>query len=197
MKKRLPLVLLLAAALFAAADPVSVRKTCPVCNGARSLSLTPPNLGQNDGEIGVAPGKPFSTHRWDVKHPRCLICNGAGRIELYRTKVPPPPPEQAEGLDRCPECRWAGVTTCRKCLGTGLVACAACKSASSRGGKPGWIKSEKRTSGSTSRHVKIVVTPCTTCGGVGRVVCADCLGKGAQPCRKCKGDGGLPKKESR
>ena len=188
--------LLAALALPAAADPVSVFRTCPVCQGARALSLTPPNLGQNDGEIGVTPGKPFATHRWDVKHPRCLICNGAGKVELYRTKVPPPKPEDAEGLERCPECRWSGVTPCRKCLSTGLVACSACRSAG-RGGKPGWIRSEKRTAGSTSRHVKIVVTPCTTCGGVGRVVCTECLGKGAQPCRKCRGDGGLPRKEAR
>lgn len=192
---------LLAAALLAVlahtspADPVSAYKTCPVCRGARSLSLTPPNLGQNDGEIGVTPGKPFTTHRWDVKHPQCLICGGKGRVELYRTKVPPPKPEDMEGLERCPECRWSGVTPCRKCQASGLVACPECRNA--RGAKPGWIRSEKRTAGSSSRHVKVVVTPCTGCGGVGRVVCADCLGKGAQPCRKCKGDGSLPKKEVR
>ena len=195
MKKPLVLAALLLAALPALADPVSVFRTCRVCQGRRALSLTPPNLGQNDGEIGVTPGKPFTPHRWDVKHPRCLICGGTGRMEFYRTKVPPPAPEVAEGLDRCPECRWAGVTPCRKCLASGLVACTACKS--SRGGKPGWIKSEKRTSGSTSRHVKVLVTPCGTCGGIGRVVCPDCLGKGAQPCRKCKGDGGTPKKGPR
>lgn len=195
MKKPLVLAALLLAALPALADPVSAFRTCPVCQGKRALSLTPPNLGQNDGEIGVTPGKPFTTHRWDVKHPRCLICGGTGRMGFYRTKVPPPAPEAAEGLDRCPECRWAGVTPCRKCLASGLVACTACKS--SGGGKPGWIKSEKRTSGSTSRHVKILVTPCGTCGGIGRVVCPDCLGKGAQPCRKCKGDGGTPKKVPR
>lgn len=195
MKKPLVLAALLLAALPALADPVSAFRTCPVCQGKRALSLTPPNLGQNDGEIGVTPGKPFTTHRWDVKHPRCLICGGTGRMEFYRTKVPPPAPEVAEGLDRCPECRWAGVTPCRKCLASGLVACTACKS--SRGGKPGWIKSEKRTSGSTSRHVKVLVTPCGTCGGIGRVVCPDCLGKRALPCRKCKGDGGTPKKGPR
>lgn len=195
MKKIIAALLLAACAVHA--EPASVLKTCPVCNGLRGLSLTPPNLGQNDGEIGVTPGKPFSTHRWDVKHPRCLICNGRGKIELYRTKVPPPPPELAEGLERCPECRWSGVTPCKKCLASGLVPCAACKSSASRGGKIGWIKSEKRTSGTTSRHTKIVVTPCPTCGGVGRVVCADCLGHGAQICRKCKGDGSQPKKEPR
>ena len=190
------LVLLALAACAAAADQTTVHRTCPVCNGRRSLSLTPPNLGQYDGEIGVTPGQPFKTHRWDVKHPRCLICDGAGKVERYLTKVPPPAPETVEGLERCPDCRWSGVTACKKCLSTGLVACSGCKN-SSRGGKPGWIKSEKRTAGSTSRHTKIVVQPCADCGGVGRVVCPDCLGKGAQPCRKCKGDGGLPKKETR
>ena len=195
MKKSVALAALLLAALPLLADPVSAFRTCPVCQGKRALSLTPPNLGQNDGEIGVTPGKPFTTHRWDVKHPRCPICDGSGRVELYRTKVPPPSPEAAEGLDRCPECRWAGVTPCKKCLASGLVACTSSKSSS--GGNPCWIKSEKRTSGSSSRHVKILVTPCGTCGGIGRVVCPDCLGKGAQPCRKCKGDGGTPKKVSR
>ena len=196
MKKTLAAAALLLSALALLADPVSALRTCPVCQGRRSLSLTPPNLGQYDGEIGVTPGKPFTTHRWDVKHPQCLVCEGRGRLESYRTKVPPPPAETIAALDRCPECRWAGVTPCKKCLASGLVACTACKSSSS-GGKPGWIKTEKRTSGTTSRHVKVLVTPCTTCGGIGRVVCPDCMGKGAQPCRKCKGDGGTPKKDVR
>ena len=37
---------------------------CPACHGKKSLSLTPPNLGQYDGEIGVTPGRPFTTHRF-------------------------------------------------------------------------------------------------------------------------------------
>ena len=182
--------------LSCVAEPVGEFKLCPQCRGKRSLSLTPPNLGQFDGEIGVTPGKPFTTHRWDVKIPSCPICDGTGRVEKYKTRVQPPKPEEVTEYDKCPECRWSGVTVCRKCLGQGVQPCRDCKS-SSRGGKPGWIKSEKRTAGSTSKHVKIFVTPCGTCQGVGKIVCPDCLGKGATPCRKCKGEGSLPKKGAR
>lgn len=182
--------------LSAAAAPSVVGRACPACRGRRSLSVTPPNLGQFDGEIGVTPGRPFSTHRWDVRIDHCPLCDGTGRQTLYRTRVRPPKPEDAAGLDVCPDCRWSGVTPCRKCLTTGLLPCPACKSAS-RGGKPGWIKTERRTPGATSRHVKIVVTPCGTCQGIGKVVCPDCLGKGALPCRKCQGEGGTPRKETR
>ncbi len=178
------------------AEPVSTFKTCPTCRGKRSLSLTPPNLGQYDGEISVTPGKPFTTHRWDVKIDRCPICDGTGRQEMYKTRVPAPKPEDVEGYDKCPECRWSGVSACRKCLATGLQACRDCKS-KSRGGKPGWIKTEKRTAGATSRHIKIIVSPCGGCQGIGKVLCPDCLGKGATPCRKCKGEGSVPKKEKR
>ena len=122
------------------AEPVETARRCPVCHGKRSLSVTPPNLGQYDGEIGVTP--------------------------------------------------------CRKCLGTGLQACRDCKSGA-RGGKPGWIRSERHTAGATSRHVKILVTPCGTCQGLGKVVCPDCLGRGAVPCRHCRGTGSLPQKEKR
>ena len=49
---------------------------CPACHGRKSLSLTPPNLGQFDGEIGVTPGKPFRTHRFDVRYDKCPLCEG-------------------------------------------------------------------------------------------------------------------------
>ena len=178
------------------AEPVETARRCPVCHGKRSLSITPPNLGQYDGEIGVTPGKPFTTHRWDVKIARCPICDGTGRQVKYQMRVKPPAPEEAEGYEACPDCRWSGVTPCRKCLGTGLQACRDCKSGA-RGGKPGWIRSERRTAGATSRHVKILVTPCGTCQGLGKVVCPDCLGRGAVPCRHCRGTGSLPQKEKR
>lgn len=198
--KTLSCLALVCATLFVVAEPTTEFKTCPGCQGrylpgGRGISVTPPNLGQYDGEIGVTPGKPFASHRWDVKLDHCPICEGKGRLELYRTRVKPPKPEDVEGLDICLECRWSGVTPCRKCLKTGVVACPACKS--SRSGKPGWIKTEKRTAGGSSRHVKIVVTPCGTCQGLGKVVCPDCLGKGAVPCRKCHGEGGVPRKEKR
>lgn len=196
MKKIDTLLLLLGVAAVLLAEPVSTFVSCPACRGARSLSLTPPNLGQHDGEIGVTPGKPFATHRWDVKHDRCPLCEGSGRREMYRTKVPPPKPEEREGLDICLACRWSGVNPCKKCVGTGVVPCPDCKS-SSRGGKPGWIRSERRTGGSRSRHVKIDVQPCGNCGGVGKVSCPACFGKGATPCRTCKSAGGVPHREKR
>ena len=198
MNHRLASSVLLPALLIlsAPAEPVSDIRPCPICRGKRALSVTPPNLGQFDGEIGVTPGKPFTSHRWDVKIDRCPICDGTGRQERYRTRVTPPSPEEVVDFDKCPECRWSGVTACRKCLGTGIQACRACRS-SSKGGKPGWIKSEKRTAGATSRHVKIIVAPCGTCQGLGKVVCPDCMGKGATPCRKCRGEGSLPRKGRR
>ena len=93
--------------LSCVAEPVGEFKLCPQCRGKRSLSLTPPNLGQFDGEIGVTPGKPFTTHRWDVKIPSCPICDGTGRVEKYKTRVQPPKPEEVTEYDKCPECRWS------------------------------------------------------------------------------------------
>lgn len=174
------------------ADPISTNVKCPACHGLRKLSLTPPNLGQYDGEIGVTPGKPFATHRWDVKHDRCPLCDGRGWHPMYKTTVKPPTPEDVEGLEKCPNCRWAGVIACKKCLKTGYQACSACKS-TAKGGKAGWVKTE---TGST-KHKKTVVTPCSTCQGIGKVICPDCLGTGAIPCKKCNGEGGVPKKERR
>lgn len=192
-----PFASLAAIAVVAFAEPVTVRTKCPTCGGQRSLSITPPNLGQYDGEIGVTPGRPFTTHRWDVKYDRCPTCEGKGWREKYRTRVPRPAPEELADVDVCPNCRLSGVTPCRKCMATGLQACPSCKSASADGGKPGWTKSERRTRGATSRHVKIVVAPCATCLGVGRVACPTCMGMGATTCRKCSGDGTLPKRERR
>jgi len=195
--KHVTSIVLLLAALAAAAEPAVDVRVCPGCRGRKTFSITPPNLGQYDGEIGVTPGKPFKTHRWDVAIDHCPLCDGTGRQERYRTRVKPPDPATCEGLDVCPECRWSGVTPCKKCLVTGLLPCAACKTSAARGGKPGWIKSETRTAGSTSKHVKVVVSPCGTCRGLGKVVCPTCLGKGAVPCRKCQGAGGVPHKEKR
>lgn len=196
MKRMILFVAFMCALSALRGEPVSEFKPCAACRGKRSLSLTPPNLGQFDGEIGVTPGKPFTSHRFDVKYDRCPLCEGTGRHELYKKRVKPPKPEDVEGYEKCPECRWSGVTPCKKCVGTGYIACTACKSGS-KGGKPGWIKSEKKTAGSTSRHVKTIVAPCTVCGGVGKVLCQGCLGKGATPCRKCQGEGCVPVKEKR
>ncbi len=195
---KFPFVLLFVCAAYTlAAAPFEMMRTCPVCHGKRALSLTPPNLGQHDGEIGVTPGLPFTTHRWDAKIPRCPICDGTGRQVRYRTRVKPPAPEETAGLVMCVDCRWSGVTDCRKCVTTGLVDCRDCKGAA-RGGKPGWVKTERRTTGgASSRRVKIIVSPCGTCQGIGKTMCPNCLGKGAVLCRRCHGTGSLPKKETR
>lgn len=192
-----PIASFMAFAVAAFAEPTVVRVKCPACSGRRSLSLTPPNLGQYDGEIGVTPGKPFTTRRWDVKYDRCPLCDGKGWREKYKTRVPRPTAEELADMDVCPDCRLSGVTPCRKCVATGFLACQSCRSAAAAGGKPGWTKTERRTKGATSRHVKIAVVPCATCLGVGKVVCAACMGMGAVQCRKCSGNGTLPKKERR
>ena len=195
------IVLLLAAALgTACAEPRTTIERCPACNGARSLSLTPPNLGQHDGEIDVTPGKPFTTHRWDVRHSRCPLCKGTGRHELWATKANPP--EDRADKDPCMTCWWSGVEPCRRCNHTGFAECPKCKN-SRRGSKAGWIVEEQRTKTSgritsrTSRHAKITVSPCPECSGIGKICCAACNGMGGQPCKRCKGAGYTPKKVKR
>ena len=186
------LVLILAAAIgTVCAEPRKTVTRCPACKGERSLSLTPPNLGQHDGEIGVTPGKPFANHRWDVRHDRCPLCGGSGRQEAWVLKAKPP--QDREGKEPCTTCWWSGVEPCRKCEHTGYIACPGCKN-SRRGSKPGWIVEEQSTPGRTSRHKKIVVTACSTCGGVGKTRCPTCDGMGGQPCRRCKGEGYTQKK---
>ena len=201
MKIQATIVFSIAAAVALFAEPVTQSSPCAACNGKRSLSLTPPNLGQYDGEIGVTPGKPFTTHRFDVKYKTCPLCSGTGRHETYRLFVKAPPEEERNGLDACPECRWAGVTACRKCQGTGYQACRKCQSGGgNKNGKPGWIVSQKTTTAgmrSSMKHAKTLVTPCGGCSGIGKIVCPDCMGKGGVVCRKCHGQGGTPKKEKR
>ncbi len=184
-------IILAAAIGTACAEPRKVVVRCPACKGERSLSLTPPNLGQHDGEIGVTPGKPFANHRWDVKHARCPLCGGAGRQEAWVLKANPP--KDRADKEPCMTCWWSGVEPCRKCEHTGYIACPTCKN-SRRGSKPGWIVEEQTTSGRTSRHRKITVTACSTCGGVGKTRCPACDGMGGQPCKRCKGDGYTQKK---
>lgn len=186
-----PLVLLLAftfhlSPFTASADaprPHTHTRPCPACGGKRALSLTPPNLGQHDGEIDVTPGKPFKTHRFDVKHPQCPLCGGAGRREMWTAEVQPPPEGAAAAI--CLNCRGTGVAPCRKCKKTGLVPCVKC-----RGQKaPGWIRTEEKTAGRTSRHRKTVVEPCPVCKGIGQTDCPACDGRGGEPCRPCNGSG--------
>ncbi len=182
-------VLILAAAAFyaAIAEPRSTVLRCPACKGERSLSLTPPNLGQHDGEIGVTPGKPFSNHRWDVEHDRCPLCGGSGRHEMWVLKVRPP--NDRDGKEPCTTCWWSGVEPCRRCNHTGYVECPKCKNGR-HGARPGWIVEEKPGSGRHgSRHRKITVTACPKCGGVGKVTCSACDGWGGSPCKRCKGEG--------
>lgn len=183
----------------ASAEPLFKTEPCPACHGKRSLSLTPPNLGQYDGEIGVMPGRPFTSHRFDVRYKVCPLCEGKGFHKHHRLTVKAP---TESNLDMCPECRWAGVTPCRKCNGTGFKTCTKCQTSSysNKGSKPGWIVTQKATTTgmrSSMKHAKTLVTPCGTCSGIGRVVCPDCMGHGGVVCRKCHGEGGLPKKEKR
>ena len=184
---RAAVFILLAAACGAlCAEPRSTVVRCPACKGERSLSLTPPNLGQHDGEIGVTPGKPFANHRWDVKHARCPLCNGTGRQTTWVLKARPP--EDRADKEPCTTCWWSGVEPCRRCDHTGYVDCPKCKT-SKHGSKPGWIVDEQTTSGRTSRHKKISVSACPTCGGIGKTRCPACDGMGGQPCKRCKGVG--------
>ena len=186
------LVLSLAAVLgTACADPRTTVSRCPACKGERSLSLTPPNLGQHDGEIGVTPGKPFANHRGDVKHDRCPLCKGTGRHETWVLKGRPP--EDRADKEPCMTCWWSGVEPCRRCDHTGYIEGPKCKS-SRHGSKPGWIVEETTTPGRTSRHKKITVSACPTCGGIGKTACPACDGMGGQPCRRCKGAGYTAKK---
>ena len=186
-------VLFLAAALAGAvsAEPRTTVSRCPACKGERRLSLTPPNLGQHDGEIGVTPGKPFTNHRWDVKHDRCPLCKGTGRHETWVMKARPP--EDRADKEPCTTCWWSGVEPCRRCDHTGYAECPKCKN-SRHGSKPGWIVDEQSSSGRTSKHKKITVSACPTCVGIGKISCSACDGMGGQPCRRCKGAGYTTKK---
>ena len=47
----------------------------------------------------------------------------------------------------------------------------------------------------TARHVKKIVSPCGTCGGIGKVECPACEGRGGNICKKCSGEGFVPRKE--
>ena len=189
---RVAILLFLAVAVGSAgAEPSKTVIRCPACKGERSLSLTPPNLGQHDGEIGVTPGKPFTNHRWDVKHDRCPLCKGTGRHETWVFKGRAP--KDREDKEPCTTCWWSGVEPCRRCEHTGYVECPRCKNAR-RGSKPGWIVEEQSSSGRSSRHKKITVTACSACGGVGKTRCSACDGMGGQPCKRCKGAGYTQKK---
>ena len=172
------------------AFPKTRTDPCPACRGKRSLSLTPPNLGQFDGEIGVTPGKPFRTHRFDVQYDKCPLCNGTGRRERW---TPTPPPEDRTGLTTCLDCRGTGIAPCQKCKKTGYEQCSKCQSDKSK--QPGWVLTEERTSGRTSRHTRKLVVPCGTCNGLGKVSCPACEGRGGTPCKKCASEGFVPKKE--
>ena len=163
---------------------------CPACHGKRSLALTPPNLGQFDGEIGVTQGTPFKTHRFDVKYDRCPLCDGIGRRQHLTFKRQPPPPDPS-GMTACPACFATGATPCQKCRKTGFVSCTKCQNDRSK--KPGWILTEEKTAGRTSRHMKKTVSPCGECKGLGKETCPTCNGLGGAPCNKCMGSGYIVK----
>ena len=42
-----------------------------------------------ENQLGVTPGKPFRTHRFDVRHDKCPLCNGTGRHERWTPATPP------------------------------------------------------------------------------------------------------------
>ncbi len=198
MKRQLAILILSAAACGAAfAEPQSVTKQCQACKGARSLSLTPPNLGQHDGEIDVTKGKPFTTHRWDVRHERCPLCNGTGRHVMWLVKVRPP--KDRTDKEVCTTCWWSGVEPCRHCNHTGYMECPKCKN-SRRGSKPGWVVEDMPQNGTLLRSRnkrKIQVKACEECGGVGKVKCTTCEGMGGTPCKRCKGEGFTIKRPAR
>ena len=199
MKRQLAVLIISAAACgVAPAEPQSAITPCPACKGARSLSLTPPNLGQHNGEIDVTPGKPFTSHRWDVKHERCPLCKGSGRHVTWMLKVRPPTDRADKEV--CPTCWWSGVEPCRRCNHTGYMECQKCKS-SHRGSKPGWIVEDMPRNGASSHYgrnkKKIQVKACGECGGVGKVKCTACDGMGGQPCKRCKGEGFTMKRSAK
>lgn len=163
---------------------------CPACHGKRSISLTPPNLGQFDSEMGVTHGKPFKTHRFDVKYDRCPLCEGTGRHERW---APAMPPADTTDLAPCLDCLGTGILPCKKCKKTGYIQCNKCQSDRSK--QPGWLLTEEKTAGRTSRHKKKVVTPCGTCKGLGKIECPSCEGRGGTVCKKCSGEGYVQKKE--
>lgn len=205
MKIQAAVAALLAVAAIAAAqlfaEPATKTTPCAACRGKRSLSLTPPNLGQFDGEIGVTPGKPFTSHRFDVKYKICPLCSGSGRHETYRLFAGAPPAEERDGMEACRACRWTGVMACRKCQGTGYQVCRKCRSVGAgKNGKPGWIVTKKASSAgsrASTKYAKMLVTPCGECSGVGKTICPDCMGMGGTVCRRCSGQGGTPKREKR
>ena len=189
------IAILVAAFAFctAVANPRRVRARCPACNGERSLSLTPPNLGQHDGELGVTPGKPFTSHKWDVRHDRCPLCDGRGVHEMWQLDVDPP--ADANGKEVCTKCKWSGIERCRRCNGTGIAQCPDCRK-NGKGGVPGWL-----VGGSpgrrTSKTRKMVVIACSTCGGLGKIECTFCEGMGGEYCKRCAGKGFKEKKAAR
>lgn len=203
MKRSIFAIMSLLSLACTCAEPEAYTALCAACRGKRSLSITPPNLGQYDGEIGVLPGRPFNNHRFDVKYEHCPLCGGTGKHEMYKTKVKPPESPDPK-LDPCPDCRWSCVMQCKKCTGTGYQQCPSCSHStysSNKGGKPGWVVTQKASSSfsrhNSKRYQKTLVTPCPKCSGVGKIICPDCTGHGALPCRKCRGVGGIPKKEVR
>lgn len=188
--KNILAIFLAAAVGTACADPQKTFTPCPACKGERKLSLTPPNLGQHDGEIDVVPGKPFKNHRWDVKYDRCPLCKGTGRHETWVFKASPP--KDRTDKEPCTTCWWSGAEPCRQCNHTGFAECQKCRT-SRHGSKPGWVVEEttpgRFSSRTYSKHKKIKVSPCQECSGIGKVRCTACDGMGGQPCRRCKGAG--------
>jgi len=147
---------------------------CKMCDGSGKLLCRPPDHGQYKGAIEA------KSH-WDVRMS-CPFCNGRGRLKVYRTSMPP----LRDGPPPCTSCGWTGVEKCHMCKGTGAVRC------NEQDCRNGWVVSKQ--SATTSRYssssrMKVKVTPCAECKGVGKVTCTNCDGLRATVCRKCNGLG--------
>lgn len=188
------------------------RLPCPFCDGARKVTLTEPDYGQNDGRIGEKKPK---THKIT-----CPVCAGKGRLasygaldELYAeirqaredfearhlakgdraVGEAYVPREEAGKLSRKDQRRLADAygKPCSRCHWSGIVACRACKGKGlvkcpNKDCENGRIIDEVRTSG---RVRKTNVAPCPTCKGIQAVRCAKCRGTRGQICTACQGAG--------
>lgn len=132
---------------------LSVRETCPACEGKGEIVLKEENYGQSNGRLGGG----------RTERRKCAVCNGARRIESFvhpsalalqvtrdretfvnnhlgKGDIPVGqafvPRETHDKADRtklklveetygkpCTSCQWTGLEPCRKCDGNGILPC--------------------------------------------------------------------------